>query len=187
MRNVGGTSKYIAFVDECGDHSLDKIDHDFPIFVLCTLIVEREAYAEQIIPAMGRFKLKYWTHEGVNLHSRDIRKSHGPYGFLKDTTLRNQFLPDLSSLMQTLPYTVFICAIRKHAHKERYGVNATNPYELALEYTMERINHFLSHKNESALPIVAEARGKNEDESLERVFYRILSKGTSQMAGEKFK
>ena len=35
-------SRFIAFFDECGDHSLTKIDEDFPLFLLCTVVVERE-------------------------------------------------------------------------------------------------------------------------------------------------
>ena len=27
------SSRFIAFFDECGDHSLEKIDRDFPLFV----------------------------------------------------------------------------------------------------------------------------------------------------------
>ena len=29
-------SRFIAFFDESGDHSLNKIDKDFPLFLLCT-------------------------------------------------------------------------------------------------------------------------------------------------------
>jgi len=46
------TSRFIALFDECGDHSLTKIDKDFPLFLLCTVVVEREAYAQQIISTM---------------------------------------------------------------------------------------------------------------------------------------
>lgn len=53
MKNISGNSRFIGFLDECGDHSLEKIDHDFPIFVLCFAIVERKNYAENIIPAMS--------------------------------------------------------------------------------------------------------------------------------------
>ena len=34
-------SRYIAFFDECGDHSLEQIDRDFPLFVLSTVIVSK--------------------------------------------------------------------------------------------------------------------------------------------------
>ncbi len=82
MKNIGGTSKYIAFLDECGDHSLLKTDEDFPVFLLALVIMERKEYSEHIIPEISKFKLRYWNHEGVNLHSRDIRKQNGPFVFL---------------------------------------------------------------------------------------------------------
>jgi len=42
MKNIGGKSKYIAFLDECGDHSISEIDADFPIFVLSLVIMTRD-------------------------------------------------------------------------------------------------------------------------------------------------
>jgi hypothetical protein len=40
---INGKSKYIGFFDECGDHSMEKIDKDFPIFVLCLSISKEKA------------------------------------------------------------------------------------------------------------------------------------------------
>jgi hypothetical protein len=34
-------SRFIAFIDECGDHSWTHINPEFPLFVLSTIIVER--------------------------------------------------------------------------------------------------------------------------------------------------
>ena len=45
------------------------------LFVLSTIIIERDHYAHKIVPALARLKLRYWPHEGVNLHTRDIRKA----------------------------------------------------------------------------------------------------------------
>ena len=81
--NAGAESRFIAFFDECGDHSMDKIDRDFPVFVLSMIIAERSAYIETVVPALTRLKLRFWPHEGVNLHSRDIRKAHGDFSFLQ--------------------------------------------------------------------------------------------------------
>ena len=133
MKNIGSASRYIAFLDECGDHSLDKIDRDFPVFLLALLVVERKHYAEEIIPRIGKLKLKYWNHEGVNLHSRDIRKAQGPFSFMMVPGKRNSFMQDLSDIMSLLEYTLFICAIDKQKHKTKYGNNAFNPYNLAVK------------------------------------------------------
>jgi len=139
MKNVGGTSEYIAFFDECGYHTLELIDRDFPLFLLATVVMRRLDYAELVIPAIARLKLKYWVHEGVNLHSRDIRKAKGPFGFLQVADLRDSFMGELAGLMRDLPYTLFVSAVRKDRHKDRYGAYAVNPYDLALEFTLERL------------------------------------------------
>jgi len=187
MKNVGGDSRFIGFIDECGDHSMDKIDKDFPIFVLCLTIIERRTYLETIIPATSALKLKYWNHEGINLHSRDIRKANGPFGFLKIPDKRKSFLDDISCLMTNLDCTVFIICIDKSKHIAKYGPQAENPYEFALKMCMERVVHFLEQNGEIELPIVAESRGKREDEELERAFYEFLACGTYFVPAERFK
>ena len=40
-----GDSRYLAFFDECGDHSMEKIDRDFPLFVLALVVMERDLCA----------------------------------------------------------------------------------------------------------------------------------------------
>ena len=124
-------SRYIAFFDECGDYSLEQIDRDFPLFVLSTVIVERTVYHGQIIPAMGRLKMRFWNHEGVNLHSREIRKALGDFSFMQVPQKRALVLSALSGLMKELPITLFITAVHKQEHKQRYGMAATNPRRAA--------------------------------------------------------
>jgi hypothetical protein len=40
VKSIGGESRFLAFFDECGDHSMEKIDKDFPLFVLALVVVE---------------------------------------------------------------------------------------------------------------------------------------------------
>ncbi|MFZ2398120.1 MAG: hypothetical protein WA096_02110 [Smithella sp.] len=42
MKNISNNSRFIGFLDVCGDHSPEIIDRDFPIFVLCLVVVERK-------------------------------------------------------------------------------------------------------------------------------------------------
>lgn len=180
-------SRFIAFFDESGDHSLTKIDSDFPLFVLCTVLVERELYANEIIPAIARFKLRYFPHEGVNLHSRDIRKASGPFSILQDAIIRESFLSELTELIHSLPFTLFVTCIQKKPYAEKYGDGAKNPYDIALEYTFERILRFLEDNKECTLPVVAEARGRLEDDALRASFHRLLSDGTYYNRAERFR
>ncbi len=179
-------SEYIGFLDESGDHSLEKIDEDYPIFVLCLVVIERAAYESKVLPAINKFKLTYWDHEGVSLHSSDIRKQKGEMAFLRtDSALRERFLSEIDDLMQCLPYTVFVSAIRKKMLVAQY-VHPASPYELSLTFILERLLDFGRSNDVDCLPIVAESRGTNEDKDLERYFYRLISTGTSYHSRQEF-
>ena len=71
-------SDYIVYVDESGDHAMGKsIDKDFPVFVLAFCIFKKSDYATTIVSEMKHFKFKYFGHDVVNLHEREIRKAKG--------------------------------------------------------------------------------------------------------------
>lgn len=142
---------------------------------MATILVERTEYEQKIIPAVNRLKLKFWDHEGVNLHSRDIRKSSGPFRFLHISELRNLFMTELSELMVQGEYRIYTTAINKVEHLRKWGDRAENPYILALRNTMLEIALFLKNNGTAELPLVAEARGKREDGELEQAFYKLAS------------
>jgi len=180
-----GRSERIAFLDECGDHSLTKIDKDFPLFVLSLVLVRRSEYVETILPAVNEFKLRYWDHEGVNLHSRDIRKAEGPFRILQNPIRRQRFMEALSELMRSLPYELFVVGIRKQLLTDRYA-DATDPYQLALKFVMERLVGYLERHNQVALPLIVEGRGRNEDNELKATFYDLTNHGSEYVAKERF-
>jgi hypothetical protein len=177
-------SDCMAFLDECGDHSLTKIDRDFPIFVLSLVLLKRRDYLETVLPAVNNLKLKYWDHEGVNLHSRDIRKAEGPFCILQNPARRAQFLADVSNLMATLPYELFIVGIHKERLCNRY-VKAANPYDLGLTFIMERVLHCLEQRAQRILPLIAEARGENEDNEFKATFYDLTTQGTDYVSSSR--
>lgn len=67
----------MVFLDEAGDHSLDPVDKDFPVFILVFVLCDDADYAGALAPAFTQFKVKHFGHDGVVLHSRDIRKALG--------------------------------------------------------------------------------------------------------------
>lgn len=175
-------SRFLAFFDECGDHSLTKIDPDFPLFVLALVVVERAAYRDVILPEVTRFKLRYWNHEGINLHSREIRLAEGPFNILLNPHVRPAFMDEITRMVEKLPFTLFVSAIQKQQHLQCCGATADDPYGLALKFTVEPLLHFLDASDETQLPIVAEARGKNEDNALRQDFADILALTTAARA-----
>lgn len=64
MKNIGGTSRFVAFFDECGDHSLAKIDRDFPLFLLASariIMLKSTAKMQQILMSL-RLNLLWMTY-----------------------------------------------------------------------------------------------------------------------------
>lgn len=173
-------SRWIVFCDECGDHSLASIDPDFPLFLLSLVLIERADYLRVVVPALARFKLEWFDHEGVNLHSYEIRKVRPPFAFLSRRDLRETFHARLAALMSTLPYRAFPVAVRKDLLVARHGTAAENPYDLALSRGVESIREWIAAHGGGEASWVAEARGKREDRQLAETWsclHRIPAEG----------
>lgn len=168
----------LVFLDEAGDHSLDPVDKDFPVFVLVFVLCQDFAYSDVLVPAFTRFKIRHFGHDGVVLHSRDIRKAIGDFEFLQVPEKREAFHADLNMLMTDAEFELIAIAIRKQSHKSRYGKACRNPYELALEFGMERLKSYLDEIGQKQVTLLAEARGKNEDDALRLAFLQLLKQGS---------
>lgn len=179
-------SRYVAFIDECGDHSLNKIDQDFPLFLLAMVIVRRDVYRDIILPRLNTLKLAHWPHEGINLHSRDIRKATGHFAILQNPAVRTSFMDNLTDAMTQLPFELLVVAVQKRALQIRYK-QADNPYDIALTFMMERLVRWAEKHGESRVPLVAEARGKREDKDLKATFFDLLQQGTPYVTADRFK
>jgi len=168
----------MVFLDEAGDHSMDPVDKDFPVFVLVFVLCDADKYVSELVPAFTGFKVKYFGHDGAILHSRDIRKAIGDFAFLQVPDKREVFYSDLNNLMTAAAFELIAIAILKQTHKERYGKACRNPYELALEFGMERLKSYLEELGQKEVTLLAEARGKNEDDALRLAFLQLLKHGS---------
>ena len=177
----------IVFLDEAGNLNPALRDEGFPLFALKMLVVDQQYYARTITPAFAELKLKYFGHDAVILHSRDIRKAQGTFGILTDATLRQSFMADLTALMRDLDYRWITTVVRKQDHRERYGANARNPYDLALTFCLERLLPLLEGDGQTEVTLVAQARGRREDQELELVFLRTVNDGTEYVLRERFR
>lgn len=177
----------IAYIDEAGDHSLEREDDTFPVFVLVMLVCEVPYYTQSIVPAIYQLKMDYFGHEGVILHSRDIRKAQGAFTFLGDPINRQPFYERINEVMDSLDYRLIASVIRKQKHKERYGRNADNPYDLALTFALEKLVRLLEKERQASIQLIAESRGKREDSELELSFLRTVSQGTYYISADRFR
>lgn len=166
--------------------SLTAVDPEFPIFVLCVVVFDRDEYVGQVVPAVYELKMDIWEHEGLILHSRDIRRAQGDFIFLRDRTQRQPFYERLNAVIRAAPMQVLAVAVRKDAHLALHGGRARDPYDLALRFAFERVALLLEDAGETAVRVVAEARTPQQDDLLRLSLQRLLRRGTSTMPAQRF-
>ena len=167
-------SDYVVYVDESGDHSLASVDRDYPVFVLALCVFHKRHYSEKIIPAVEKLKFNYFGHDSVVLHENEIRKQKGPFAFLAQRAVRDEFMSQLSAIMDASNFILIACVVDKARLPKSEGA-ASNPYHIALGICLEALRSFLAEKQQDQLKthVVVECRGKKEDAELELEFRRI--------------
>lgn len=165
---------YIFYADESGDHSLTTIDPSYPAFALSLCAFKKTAYCSRIIPNFLRFKFKYFGHDSIVLHERDIRKQTGQFAFLTDLTTREKFLDDLTHLVERSPFAIFATVIDKAALK--LDLFPSNPYGISLRISLQSAYRFLEKRGQIGKihHFIFEKRGPKEDDDLELEFRRII-------------
>lgn len=175
---------HFAFLDESGDHSLIHIDDQFPVFVLAAIIIPINYYRSTINTQINQLKLKYWGHHDVVLHSRDIRKSKGLFDILLNPYTRAAFIADLNNIMSSLDYKVIAAAIKKDDLVDAYKY-PYSPYDLTLEFIMERINMSFNGTH-SRVKLLAESRDTKLDKELLQVYSQLTKHGNKYLSGPEF-
>src|SRR5690625_766062 len=159
---------YIIYVDESGDHGLQNIDPDYPVFVLSFCCFRIEHYINQAVPQMQRFKFSYFGHDQVILHEHHIRKQKDEFSFLRlNQQLRTAFLIDINKLVENIPFEIFSIIVDKRNLKTKY-ISPINPYHLGLQFGLEIIyKHLLYYRqHHKKIHFIFEKRGKKEDARL---------------------
>jgi hypothetical protein len=176
----------VVYFDEVGNPTLDASDKDFPVFAIALFIVDETCYVDDIVPKVNHLKFKLAGHEGVILHSRDIRKAQHDFGFLTDPKKKAAFYDSINEIMSSCDYRIIPVAIQKERHIAQYRYPA-NPYDLALLFALERLLSVLEYAGQTQVIIVAENRGKHEDRELYTSFQRIVSSGSEFVDGARFR
>ena len=182
---IENRTKFYLFLDETVDHSLssNSMNSD-SVFGLAGILCRKTDYINIISPAVNGLKEKYWPPKGtyrgepVILHSYDIRNSKGPFSdsALFSSYRKQDLIHDIGSLIDKLPIKVFGVLIKKDILDKRYS-HPNDPYELSLEFIMERVLYHVKREN-GIVKIFAESRGKNEDKKLQYKYLAVLEEGT---------
>jgi hypothetical protein len=165
---------YYFFIDESGDHGLTKVNSDFPVFLLCGILITEDEY-EKVRQAINSLKRSIWNDKDVILHSRDIRKCEKEFQKLFDLELKKYFYDELNKIIEQSPYTIIASAIQKNEFIKQFGKLYDDVYEVALSFVIEQaINALHDMSPEASLSIIIEKRGKREDKRLDDHFQKSL-------------
>jgi len=165
------------FIDESGDHNLEKIDKQYPVFVLAGVIFNNDYYNKTAKEAIKKFKLKNFGTDKIILHTADIYRNKKGFEALKDKRAREKFFDGIFKLLNSLNFEIVACGIQKKKHLLRYGIAAVDPYLLSLEFLVERFIFSLDDCKEKGM-IIAESRDKQLDNQLELAWLNLKIKGT---------
>lgn len=165
-------SSYVVYVDESGDHGLESIDLQYPVFVLAFCVFQKAYYVSHVVPALENFKFKHFGHDVVVLHETDIRKERGSFRF-SSRNHKEAFLDELTGIIEANHFILITSIIDKARLRER----SENPYHLALGFCLETLYEFMQEKCQDDLPthVVVECRGRKEDAELELEFRRVCA------------
>jgi hypothetical protein len=166
----------LLYLDESGDHNLERIDLNYPVFVLGGIIIDR-TYARTVMqPRLRQLKLEFFGDPGIVLHTNDILRARNGFEALKEPALRARFYTALNVMMRELEYQVIACVIDKPALVQRYGKNADDPYTFSLEVLIERFCEDLGESVDGGI-IYAEKRGEPLDHDLSIAWEKLRSHG----------
>lgn len=164
----------LLYLDESGDHNLEKIDPKYPVFVLGGIIVDR-MYARTVMqPRIRQLKLNFFGDPGIILHTNDILRARNGFEALKDPEFRDGFYEALNVMMRDLEYQVIACVIDKPRLVAQYGKNAGDAYMYSLKVLIERFCKDLGECIDGGM-IYAERRGEPLDHDLNLAWERLRS------------
>lgn len=175
--------KYILFMDESGDHGLANPQPDFPVFLLCGVLITEESY-ELVRQEINQLKESIWQDKKVVFHSRDIRKCEKAFQVLFNLELKKHFYEQVNRIVAGADYIILASAIRKNEFIEKFGKLHDDVYEIALSIIIEQAVTILDGSG-AELSIVIEKRGLKEDKQLDDHFQKLCAKGTGKLTGEQ--
>jgi hypothetical protein len=169
----GPYSNFIVYVDESGDHGMQNVDANYPIFVLAFCVFYKGHYSEKVVPALQKFKFNHFGHDLVVLHEHEILKEKGSFKF-NSKQHKQDFIDGLTTIIDASNFILISAVIDKRQLRDKHGAGS-NPYHLALGFCLETLYELMQEKNQddTLTHIVVECRGDKEDKDLELEFRRI--------------
>lgn len=179
------SSKYHLYIDECGDHQLEKFNPNFPIFTLCGFLIPGDNL-KAVEADVTCVKREFFNDENVIIHSRDIRKQEKAFSILQYPEIRSRFYESINNILgQSEVYIIVCCSILKEPFVERFN-RGEDVYGLSLKYLIERSIFCMDDNlHDGTLDVYIERRGVKQDRALLNYYNRLRASGTKWVTAER--
>ncbi len=173
--------KYHLYIDEVGNSDLgSSTDPNHRYLSLTGVILEIEHDSLVVTPAIEELKRTYFdssSNAPIILHRKELMNKNYPFESLRDPKTEQSFNKSLLGLLQNLDYAVITVIIDKLEHNRRYHRWHFDPYHYCLTAMVERYARWLQ-KMKAEGDVIAESRGKQDDQRLKASFERIYISGS---------
>lgn len=182
---------YTLYLDESGDWGYPNFHPRRPILCMCGCIVEDNYYSREMIPPIKGLKRKIFRKDVV-LHRYKIQSRKGDFSILKTQENVDAFIREFSQHVAGLDIKILLSAINKADYYNTYGskrVDAYLPedvYSIIFTFAIERFVLFLREDRANGR-IIAESRGKKEDQTIQYWYSLILHNGTQFIRDWQFR
>lgn len=173
---------YILYLDESGEWGYPNWDPNHPILCLCGTIVCDKYYSKELAPSFSMLKKNKFGKDVV-LHRYKVRARKGEFSVLKTQERADEFMTKFSRHVADADFKILLAALDKPDYYRTYGLKKvdkwlpTDIYSLLFTFVIERFTAFLIERGEQGA-IVAESRGRKEDNKIQLWYSTILHNGT---------
>lgn len=171
---------YRLYVDESGTHSYSISQQaDKRYLALTGVAVRQDTIEHHLQPGVRKLKalISPDPDESFTLHREEIIARSGVYSRLRDAAVEAQWNQEFFGLIDSTDFVIFTVVIDKIAHKAKY-FKPEHPYYYCLEVLLEKYVSYLVSVDGQG-DVLAEARGKAEDNALAAEYARYFENGTS--------
>jgi len=178
---------YRLYIDESGTHSYSNsnaIDKRYP--AITGVIISRDDVVNVLEPALRSMKLLVTgdPDEHITLHREEIANRKGHYSALTQPEIEAEWNRCMLELFRRVDFRVCTVVIDKYYHKMQYTA-PMHPYHYCLHLMLERYVTFLE-RNGGTGDVMAEARGKLEDQLLMQEYEHVYMSGTGFVRSSRF-
>lgn len=182
--------RYRLYIDESGDHTFNLVDQDNHRYLGLLGIwfdadAPYKAYARSVEALKAEIFGWHPDDNPVCLHRKDILERRKIFSRLRDPDLNQRFEAQLLRVVHDARYCMSCVVIDKALHRTKTYRQLFHPYHFCIAALLERYAGWLEQAGAEG-DVMAESRGRSEDQELLEAFEITLEKGTRFFSPQRF-